>query len=335
MPRAKNAQPKLVNIEINGIPLQVPEGELLVEAAKRIGEDIPIFCYHKYMKPVGMCRMCLVEVGYKQPDGSVRKMPKPQASCTLPCTEGLVAWTQSEQIIKDRRAVLEFLLINHPLDCPICDRGGECPLQNNTQFYGPPISRYIEIKRHLPKAFPLSKYVMLDLERCIQCGRCVRFTEEISGDAQLALLFRGAQTQPHTFQLTEFTSRFSGNVIEICPVGALTSRTYRFRARPWDIVTQKSICTMCSNGCNLYFDSRAGKVVRINARENPEVNETWTCDKGKFEQVEFLNAPNRLTQPMRRNGTAWEPISWAQAYELMLERFARARGAVGGLAGTR
>lgn len=333
MPKPKHAEPKLVNIEINGIPLQVPEGELLVEAARRIGEDIPIFCYHKYMKPVGMCRMCLVEVGYKQPDGSVRKMPKPQASCTLPCTEGLVAWTESEQIIKDRRAVLEFLLINHPLDCPICDRGGECPLQNNTQFYGPPISRYIEIKRHLPKAFPLSKYVVLDLERCIHCGRCVRFTEEISGDAQLALLFRGAQTQPHTFQLTEFTSRFSGNVIEICPVGALTSRTYRFRARPWDIVTQKSICTMCSNGCNLYFDSRAGKVVRINARENPEVNETWTCDKGKFEQVAFLNALNRLTQPMRRNGTAWEPISWAQAYELLLERFARARGAVGGLAG--
>ncbi|MER3559325.1 MAG: NADH dehydrogenase (quinone) subunit G, partial [Armatimonadota bacterium] len=335
MPKPKHIEPKQVNIEINGILLQVPEGELLVEAAKRIGEDIPIFCYHKYMKPVGMCRMCLVEVGYKQPDGSVRKMPKPQASCTLPCTEGLVVWTESEQIIKDRRAVLEFLLINHPLDCPICDRGGECPLQNNTQFYGPPISRYIEIKRHLPKAFPLSKYVALDLERCIHCGRCVRFTEEISGDAQLALLFRGAQTQPHTFQLTKFTSRFSGNVIEICPVGALTSRTYRFRARPWDIVTQKSVCTMCSNGCNLYFDTRAGKIVRINARENPEVNETWTCDKGKFGQVEFLNAPNRITQPMRRNGTRWEPISWVQAYEALLSQFAQAHTECAGLAGTR
>ena len=258
MPKPKHAEPKLVNIEINGVPLQVPEGELLVEAAKRVNADIPIFCYHKYMESVGMCRMCLVEVGYKQPDGSVRKMPKPQASCTLPCTEGLVAWTETEQVIKDRRAVLEFLLINHPLDCPICDRGGECPLQNNTQFYGPSTSRYIEIKRHLPKSFPLSKYVALDLERCIQCGRCVRFTEEVSGDAQLAFLFRGAQTQPHTFQLTEFTSRFSGNVIEICPVGALTSRTYRFRARPWDITTQKTVCTMCSNGCTLYADSRSG-----------------------------------------------------------------------------
>lgn len=335
MPKPKRAEPKLVNIEINGIPLQVPEGELLVEAAKRVGADIPIFCYHKYMQPVGMCRMCLVEVGYKQPDGSVRKMPKPQASCTLPCTEGLVAWTETEQIIKDRRAVLEFLLINHPLDCPICDRGGECPLQNNTQFYGPSTSRYIEIKRHLPKAFPLSKYVALDLERCIQCGRCVRFTEEVSGDAQLAFLFRGAQTQPHTFQLTEFTSRFSGNVIEICPVGALTSRTYRFRARPWDITTQKTICTMCSNGCNLYVDSRSGKVVRINARENPQVNETWTCDKGKFEQT-YMHAPDRLTQPMVRRGKEWEPIRWSDAYDLILERLDALNGngrAVAGIAG--
>jgi NADH-quinone oxidoreductase subunit G len=339
MPKPKHAEPKLVNIEINGVPLQVPEGELLVEAAKRVQADIPIFCYHKYMAPVGMCRMCLVEVGYKQPDGSVRKMPKPQASCTLPCTEGLVAWTETEQIIKDRRAVLEFLLINHPLDCPICDRGGECPLQNNTQFYGPSTSRYIEIKRHLPKAFPLSKYVALDLERCIQCGRCVRFTEEVSGDAQLAFLFRGAQTQPHTFQLTEFTSRFSGNVIEICPVGALTSRTYRFRARPWDITTQKTVCTMCSNGCTLYADSRSGKVVRFNARENPEVNEVWTCDKGKFEQT-YMHAPDRILQPMVRRGKEWEPIRWGDAYELILQRWSALAPdgggrAVAGLAGHR
>ncbi len=334
MPKPKNVEPKLVNIEVNGIPLQVPEGELLVEAVKRLNIDIPIFCYHKYMKPVGMCRMCLVEVGTKMPDGSVRKMPKPQASCTLPCTEGLVVWTETEQLVKDRRGVLEFLLINHPLDCPICDRGGECPLQNNTQFYGPSTSRYIEIKRHLPKAFPLSKYVALDLERCIQCGRCVRFTEEVSGDSQLAFLFRGAQMQPHTFQLTEFTSRFSGNVIEICPVGALTSRTYRFRARPWDITTQKTICSMCPNGCNLYLDSRSGKMVRINARENPDVNETWTCDKGKFEQT-YMHAPNRLTQPMVRKGKEWQPIRWSDAYDLLLSKAREAQGKVAGIAGHR
>ncbi|MCS7066286.1 MAG: molybdopterin-dependent oxidoreductase, partial [Fimbriimonadales bacterium] len=175
------------------------------------------------------------------------------------------------------------------------------------------------------------KYVALDLERCIHCGRCVRFTEEISGDAQLAFLFRGAQMQPHTFQLTEFTSRFSGNVIEICPVGALTSRTYRFRARPWDLVTQKSICSMCSNGCNLYLDSRSGQIMRINARENPAVNETWTCDKGKFEQT-YMHAPNRLTQPMARHGGGWQPISWADAYDLLLARLNEARKTGGGQA---
>lgn len=328
MPRPKHAEPKLVNIEINGIPLRVPEGEYLVEAAKRINSDIPIFCYHKYMEAVGMCRMCLVEVGTKQPDGSVRKMPKPQAACTLPCTEGLVAWTETKQIIQDRRAVLEFLLINHPLDCPICDRGGECPLQNNTQFYGPSTSRYIEIKRHLPKSFPLSKHVVLDLERCIQCGRCVRFTDEVSGDGQLAFLFRGAQMQPHTFQLTEFTSRFSGNVIEICPVGALTNRNYRFRARPWDIVSQRSVCSMCSNGCNLYLDSRGGQIVRINARENPQVNETWTCDKGKFEQ-NYIHSSNRLTKPLIRRHGVLEPVEWHDAYDLILSKFAEARAAGG------
>lgn len=328
MPRQKHAEAKLVNIEINGIPLQVPEGEYLVEAAKRINADIPIFCYHKYMEAVGMCRMCLVEVGTKQPDGSVRKMPKPQAACTLPCTDGLVAWTETEQIIQDRRAVLEFLLINHPLDCPICDRGGECPLQNNTQFYGPSTSRYIEIKRHLPKSFPLSKHVVLDLERCIQCGRCVRFTDEVSGDGQLAFLFRGAHMQPHTFQLTEFTSRFSGNVIEICPVGALTNRNYRFRARPWDIVTQKTVCSLCSNGCNLYLDSRGGQMVRINARENPQVNETWTCDKGKFEQ-DYIHSPKRLTKPLIRKNGKLEPAEWHEAYDLILSKFVEARASGG------
>ena len=186
----------LVNITVNDQPLQVPKGELIVESVKRLGLEIPIFCYHPRMKPVGMCRMCLVEIGTKGPDGSVRMMPKPQAACTLPASEGLVINTDTEKIHADRKGVLEFLLINHPLDCPICDRGGECPLQNNTLFYGPSTSRYIELKRHAPKHYPLSDYVTLDLERCIQCGRCVRFTEEISGDSQLALRFRGAKTQP-------------------------------------------------------------------------------------------------------------------------------------------
>jgi len=326
---------QLVNITVNDVPLQVPKGEMIVESVKRLGLEIPIFCYHPRMKPVGMCRMCLIEIGFKQPDGSVRKMPKPQTACTLPASEGLVVYTETEALHKDRKGVLEFLLINHPLDCPICDRGGECPLQNNTLFYGPSTSRFIEMKRHAPKAFPLSNYVTLDLERCIQCGRCVRFTEEISGDAQLALRFRGAQTQPGTFELRQFNSKFSGNVIEICPVGALTSAKYRFRARPWDLQTRPGICTLCSNGCNVYVDYRNDEITRINARTNEEVNEEWTCDKGKFGHYE-LNSAKRLTEPLVRVGDKFTKVEWSGVYESILASFGKYDGTkMGILAGTR
>lgn len=319
-----------VKITVNEIELEVPKGELIVESVKRLGLEIPIFCYHSRLKPVGMCRMCLVEVGFKQPDGSVRKMPKPQAGCTLPASEGMVVYTDSEMVHRDRKGVLEFLLINHPLDCPICDRGGECPLQNNTLVYGPSTSRFVEMKRHLPKAFPLSQYVTLDLERCIQCGRCVRFTEEISGDSQLAFRFRGASMQPSTYQLTDFESKFSGNVIEICPVGALTSAKYRFRARPWDLETKPSVCLECSNGCNVWFDYRAGKFVRINGRTNEAVNEEWTCDKGKFGH-DWYNADSRLERVLVREGNALRGGSWSEAYALALGAFSR--GSNAGLAG--
>jgi NADH-quinone oxidoreductase subunit G len=261
--------------------------------------------------------MCLVEIGTKMPDGTVRKFPKPQTACSLPASDNLVIFTDTQAVHTDRRGVLEFLLVNHPLDCPICDRGGECPLQNNTLFYGPSTSRFVEMKRHAPKAFPLSQYVTLDLERCIQCGRCVRFTEEISGDAQLAFRFRGAQMQPSTFQLTDFGSKFSGNVIEICPVGALTSSKYRFRARPWDLQTKPGICTLCSNGCNVYVDYRKGEVVRINGRTNEEVNEEWTCDKGKFGHYQFQES-ERLLIPHVRQGDALQPVEWATAYSEIL-----------------
>jgi NADH-quinone oxidoreductase subunit G len=320
----------LVNITINGVALQVPKGELIVESVKRLGLEIPIFCYHPRMKPVGMCRMCLVEVGFPQSDGSIKKMPKPQAGCSLPASEGMAIFTDTEAIHKDRRGILEFLLINHPLDCPICDRGGECPLQNNTLFYGPATSRYIELKRHLPKAFPLSRHVMLDLERCIQCGRCVRFTEEISGDAALAFRFRGAMMQPSTFQLMDFESKFSGNVIEICPVGALTSASYRFRARPWDLETKPAICTICSNGCNIWFDHRVNQMVRINGRTNEAVNGEWTCDRGKFGH-EYYNDSNRLKQVWIRNGDRFEVSTWAQAYEAIATAFGVGGRQVGGI----
>ena len=317
---AATTEIQTVNIIVNGIDLVVPKGELVVEAVKRLGLEIPIFCYHPRMKPVGMCRMCLVETGQKGPDGTIRMFPKPAAGCTLPCGEGLVINTDSAMVHRDRKGVLEFLLINHPLDCPICDRGGECPLQNNTLFYGPSTSRYVEIKRHAPKAFPLSDYVTLDLERCIQCARCVRFTEEISGDSQLAFRFRGANTQPVTFQLTKFTSKFSGNVIEICPVGALTNRKYRFKARPWDLETRPGICTNCSNGCNVWIDYRAGKFVRQNGRTNEAINEEWTCDKGKFGQ-EWHNSDSRISVPLIRTGDTLKQTAWAEVYGSVLEHF--------------
>lgn len=327
---AAATQVQTVNIVVNGIDLVVPKGELVVEAVKRLGLEIPIFCYHPRMKPVGMCRMCLVETGMKNPqDGTIRMMPKPAAACTLPVSEGLVINTDSENLRRDRKGVLEFLLVNHPLDCPICDRGGECPLQNNTLFYGPSTSRFIEMKRHAPKAFPLSDYVTLDLERCIQCARCVRFTEEISGDSQLAFRFRGAKTQPITFDETKFTSKFSGNVIEICPVGALTNRKYRFRARPWDLQTSPAICTQCSNGCNIWFDHRGGKMARINGRTHEGVNEEWTCDKGKFGH-DFYNDERRLSTPFVRKDNELTKGSWTEAFESLIGEF-KGRGKEAGL----
>lgn len=320
-------QIETVKITINEIEIEVPKGELIVEAVKRLGLEIPIFCYHPRMKQVGMCRMCLVEVGFRQPDGSVRRMPKPQAGCTLPASEGMAIYTDTEMVHRDRKGVLEFLLINHPLDCPICDRGGECPLQNNTLAYGPSTSRFTEMKRHAPKAYPLSQYVTLDLERCIQCGRCVRFTEEISGDAQLAFRFRGAEMQPSTFQLTDFESRFSGNVIEICPVGALTSSKYRFRARPWDLETRPGICTVTADGTNIWFDTRGGRLIRINGRTNEAVNEEWTSDKTKFGH-DFYNTSERLTSPHIRKGDDFVKAEWGEAYQQILSASENAEVAV-------
>lgn len=331
---------QLVNITINGIALQVPKGENVIESAKRAGVDIPFFCYHPRLSKgdAANCRMCLVDVSMprKNPDGSVilAKMPKPQASCTLPADEGMVIETESAQVVKDRKGVLEFLLINHPLDCPICDRGGECPLQNNTLFYGPPTSRYIEEKRHFPKAYPLSDHVVFDRERCIHCARCTRFTEDISGDSQLGFLKRGADMEVGTFAHTSYASKFSGNVIELCPVGALLSRSYRFKARPWDLHTQRSVCSNCSNGCNIKIDYRLDTLLRVNARVNDAVNEEWTCDKGKFGH-EYVSSPNRLKTPLLKVDGEWKEIEWAEAYRVLIEKLKAAKGNVGGIGGQR
>jgi NADH-quinone oxidoreductase subunit G len=332
---------KLVNIKIDGIALQAPEGESVIEAAKRVNVDIPFFCYHPRLSMAeggANCRMCLVDVSMprKSPDGTVTmaKMPKPQTACSLPVAEGMEIQTESEGVVKDRRGVLEFFLINHPLDCPICDRGGECPLQNNTLHYGPPTSRFIEEKRHFPKAYPLSEYVVFDRERCIHCARCTRFTRDISGDAQLDFLFRGADMEVATFAHTEFESKFSGNVIELCPVGALLSRTYRFKARPWDLLTQKSICTECSNGCNIKMDYRVSSLQRVNARENDYVNEEWTCDRGKF-GMDYVSSDDRLKTPMIREGNAFRPATWEEAARTIIRHIHDAGTAIGGIGGSR
>jgi NADH-quinone oxidoreductase subunit G len=335
-PSLNPESPDLVKIKINGTELQVPKNENIIESAKRIGIDIPYFCYHPRLSKgdAANCRMCLVEVATTAPDGSVRKMPKPQTACTLPAVEGMVIETETEAIANDRRGVLEFLLINHPLDCPICDRGGECPLQNNTLFYGPPISRYIEEKRHFPKAYPLSEHVVFDRERCIHCARCTRFTEDISGDAQLSFLKRGADMEVGTFAHTEYKSKFSGNVIELCPVGALLSRSYRFKARPWDLHTQRSVCSKCSNGCNIKIDYRLNTLQRVNARLNEDVNEEWTCDKGKFGH-DYVSSEHRLTKPLLKQDGQWITIEWPQAYDLLAEKLRAASSNVGGIGGQR
>ncbi len=330
----------LVNIKVNGIPVQVPKGENVIEAARRAGVDIPYFCYHPRLSKgdAANCRMCLVEVAMprKNPDGTevLAKMPKPQTGCTLPAAEGMEIQTETPGIVRDRKGVLEFLLINHPLDCPICDRGGECPLQNNTLFYGPETSRYIEEKRHFPKAYPLSEQVVFDRERCIHCARCTRFTEDISGDAQLGFLKRGADLEVGTYAQTSFQSKFSGNVIELCPVGALLSRTYRFKARPWDLHTQKSVCSKCSNGCNIKLDYRLNSLQRVNGRLNEAVNEEWTCDRGKFGH-DYVNSPKRLLKPLLKRDGAFVPVEWSEAYKLLAEKLKAANGSVGGIGGYR
>lgn len=311
----------LVNVVIDGTPLAVPQGEMIIESARRIGIEIPHFCYHpRLSKEAGAnCRMCLVEVSMprRNPDGTsaLAKMPKPQTSCSLPASEGMVIETESPAIVEARRGILEFLLINHPLDCPICDRGGECPLQNNTLHYGPPTTRHSEDKRHANKAHPLSSHVVLDRERCIHCARCTRFAADISGDAQLGFLKRGADMRIASFAETEFTSLFSGNVIELCPVGALLSRDYRFRGRPWDLATQKSLCTECSNGCNIKLDHREGRLVRVNARINDAVNEEWTCDRGKF-GMDYISTSERLRRPLIRREGRFVEAAWDEALAL-------------------
>ncbi|MFQ5948209.1 MAG: NADH-quinone oxidoreductase subunit NuoG [Acidimicrobiia bacterium] len=323
-----------VTITVNGRTMvEVPEGELLIKACQDRGTYIPRFCWHHRMKPVGMCRMCLVEV--EGPRGAVLT-----ASCTTAVADGMVVHTESEVVKKAQEGVLEFLLINHPLDCPVCDRGGECPLQDETMAYGPGESRFVEEKRHYPKPIPISDLVMLDRERCILCARCTRFCEEISGDPLIEFVGRGYGAQILTFPDEPFRSYFSGNTVEICPVGALTAVPYRFRARPWDLEAVESTCPHCSVGCRISVQASQNQVLRFNGVDNDPTNQGWLCDKGRF-GFEFINSGERLSTPLVRgqDGELAE-ASWGEALDLVGERLgavvdASGPAAVAGLGGAR
>lgn len=301
------ANETLITFKINNQEVTVPKGTTVYTAACKLGIDIPIFCYLDRLPPFGACRMCLVEV---------EKMGKLQTACTLEATDGMSVHTQSESAIKGREGILEFLLINHPLDCPICDRGGECPLQEQTLHYGPGLSRFFEEKRHFKKPLPLGPVLTLDRERCIVCARCTRFGDLLAGDHALEFIERGFKTEVGTANGRAAESKFIGNTIMICPVGALTSTVYRFRARPWDNDSTESTCTLCPVGCSLIFDSRDGEIMRTRSKENREVNDIWLCDKGWF-GYEFSHNPERLKEPLIRKSGQLVSSSWDEALDLI------------------
>ncbi len=339
-------------VTIDDKTIDVPNGTMVVEAAKQVGIEIPVFCYHPKLLPVGMCRMCLVEVGTPKrgKDGQVEStadgkpvigwMPKLQTACTTVVSEGMAVRTNTAAVQDARRSVVEFLLTSHPLDCPICDKGGECPLQNLTMAYGPGQSRFpVESKFHNEKRVPLGDLIMLDRERCIQCSRCIRFQEEIADDPVLGFQARGRGIEITTLSDPPFDSKFSGNTIDICPVGALTSRDFRLSARVWEVKDQSSVCPHCSVGCNILISERDHLIKRIVPRENQSVNEIWLCDKGRFVH-HYTTAADRVTRPLVRKQGALQPVSWTEAIDYAATRFGEIKQqagakALGGLAGDR
>jgi NADH-quinone oxidoreductase subunit G len=338
---APDAQPEekksTFTVTVDGRAFEADPGQLLIAAAEEHGTYIPRFCWHPRMKPVGMCRMCLVEV--EGPRGKAL-----QPACMLPVADGMVVDTQSDTVKKVQDGVLEFLLINHPLDCPVCDRGGECPLQDQTLTFGPGESRLVEEKRHFEKPIPISDLVMLDRERCIQCARCTRFADEVAGDPLIQFVDRGNQIQVLTFPDDPFTSYFSGNTVQICPVGALTATPYRFRARPWDLDQVESTCTSCAVGCRVVVQSSSDRIVRKLGIDSDPVNHGWLCDKGRFD-YEYASSPERLGAPLvRRPGSGSTDelveVSWGEALSAAADGIKKALdvhgpGAVAVLGGSR
>ncbi len=303
----------LVTLTIDGEEITVPKGTLIIRAAEHLGIEIPRFCDHPLLDPVAACRQCYVKV-----EGQRKLM----TSCSTPVAPDMIVHTQytDQEVREAQESVLEFLLINHPLDCPVCDRGGECPLQDQALAFGPGESRYVEAKRTYRKPLPLSPLVNLDRERCVLCARCTRFCDQISGDRFIELFDRGAAEQVSIAPGEDFRSPFSGNTIQICPVGALTASTYRFAARPFDLKWADTVCPHCACGCNLRVDLRRGQVVRHLARDNLEVNDAWLCDKGRF-AFQFADQPNRLATPLLRE-RGLEPVSFEEALSAIASRSA-------------
>ena len=313
-----------ITFTIDGREVSSPENLMLVDAAKYGDVEIPVFCYEpKLGQPVGACRMCLVEI---------EGIPKLQTGCSTPVKDGMVVHTQTARVHEAQRAVVEFLLINHPLDCPVCDKGGECPLQDITYGWGPGTSRFIEPKRHFRKPLELSPLIAIDRERCILCYRCVRFSQEVSEDYQLILSERGAHSYVSTFDGHPYVGPFSGNIVELCPVGALTSTAYRFRARPWDIEGAGTICTYCPSQCNVELTVRDDRVMRVLGRDNEEVDDGWLCDKGRF-AYQSTHVDERIVEPLVREGGQLMRASWEKALDAAGGALGKAGAKAAALAG--
>src|SRR5271166_5696156 len=322
------APSEMVTLTIDGVEVSVAKGTLVIRAAELIGVQIPRFCDHPLLAPVGACRQCLVEVEGQR---------KPMASCTTVATEGMVVRSQFTSAAADaaQRGVMELLLINHPLDCPVCDKGGECPLQNQAMSSGRAESRFTDVKRTFAKPINISAQVLLDRERCVLCARCTRFSDQIAGDRFIELLERGALQQVGIYTKEPFDSYFSGNTVQICPVGALTGTAYRFRARPFDLVSSPSVCEHCASGCAQRTDHRRRTVLRRLAGDDPEVNEEWNCDKGRW-AFTYATQPDRLTTPLIRGADGvLAPASWSQALTVAATALSGAYGNAGVLVGGR
>jgi len=325
---AAPARPDLVHVTIDGFEIAVPKGTLIIRAAEMLGIQIPRFCDHPLLDPIGACRQCLVHV---------EGQPKPPASCTTVCTEGMVVRTQMTSPVaeKAQRGIMEMLLVNHPLDCPMCDKGGECPLQNQAMSSGAGETRFTGTKRKFAKPIALSTQVLLDRERCVQCARCTRFADQVAGDPLIDLIERGPEEQVGIAEGVPFDSYFSGNTVQICPVGALTGASYRFRARPFDLVSTPSVCEHCAAGCLQRTDHRRGAVTRRLAGNAPEVNEEWNCDKGRW-AFTYATEPDRLISPLVRDSAGvLRPASWSEALDVAARGLLAERARAGVLAGGR